>query len=102
MKSCYLGYNAVQLHAAYFMLVSYLPHSSTLKIEATCSSETSVDFQQTTRRYIPEDTTPQLKYLFSVFYPKGREGTRYRSWLRHYATNRKVMGSLPDEVIWKY
>jgi hypothetical protein len=26
-------------------------------IEATYSSETSVDFQQTTRRYIPEDET---------------------------------------------
>jgi hypothetical protein len=26
--------------------------------------------------------------------------TRYRSWLRHYATSRKVAGSIPDEVIW--
>jgi hypothetical protein len=26
-------------------------------------------------------------------------GTRYRSWLRHYATSRKVAGSIPDEVI---
>jgi hypothetical protein len=25
-------------------------------------------------------------------------GTRYRSWLRHYATSRKVAGSSPDEV----
>jgi hypothetical protein len=25
-------------------------------MEATCSSETSVDFQRTTRRYIPEDS----------------------------------------------
>jgi hypothetical protein len=24
-------------------------------MEATCSSETSVDFQRTTRRYVPED-----------------------------------------------
>jgi hypothetical protein len=24
--------------------------------------------------------------------------TRYRSWLRHYATSRKVAGSSPDEV----
>jgi hypothetical protein len=30
---------------------------STLKIEAICSSETSPDTQQTTRRYIPEDCT---------------------------------------------
>jgi hypothetical protein len=32
-------------------------YSSTLKIEATCSSETSDDFQWTTRRYIPANIT---------------------------------------------
>jgi hypothetical protein len=34
-------------------------HYSTLKTEATCSSETSVDFQRTTRRYtrFPKDVT---------------------------------------------
>jgi hypothetical protein len=31
--------------------------SSTLKMEAICSSETSVETQQTTRRHIPEDDT---------------------------------------------
>jgi hypothetical protein len=29
----------------------------TLNVESTCSSEVSVDFQRTTRRYIPEDRT---------------------------------------------
>jgi hypothetical protein len=29
----------------------------TLKMDAICSSETSVDFHRTTRRYIPEDST---------------------------------------------
>jgi hypothetical protein len=38
-------------------LVSCLVHSFTLKTEAACSSETCVEFQQTTRRYIPEDRT---------------------------------------------
>jgi hypothetical protein len=33
--------------------------SSTLKMEAICSSETSVATQQTTRRHIPEDGTLQ-------------------------------------------
>jgi hypothetical protein len=28
-----------------------------LKMEAICSSETSVEFQRTTRRYISEDST---------------------------------------------
>jgi hypothetical protein len=31
-------------------------------------------------------------------YLNQRRGTRYRSWLRHYATSRKVAGSNPDEV----
>ena len=26
-------------------------------------------------------------------------GTRWRSWLRHYATSQKVAGSIPDGVI---
>jgi hypothetical protein len=36
------------------MLVSSLAYSSTLNIKA-CSPKTSVDFQRTTRRYIPEE-----------------------------------------------
>jgi hypothetical protein len=35
---------------------------STLKMEAICSSETSVDFQRTIQRYTPEDCT--LQFLF--------------------------------------
>jgi hypothetical protein len=34
---------------------SCLVYSSKLKMEATCSSETSVDFQRTTWSYFPED-----------------------------------------------
>jgi hypothetical protein len=40
-----------------FTLVSCSAYSSTLKMEAVYYSETSVDFQRTTRRYIPEDGT---------------------------------------------
>jgi hypothetical protein len=39
------------------MLVSYSAQSSAPKIEATCSSEASVNFQRTTRRYIPADSS---------------------------------------------
>jgi hypothetical protein len=46
-----LGYNRL---ATYFILVSCLAYSSTLKIEAKCSFEMSVDFRLTKRRYIPE------------------------------------------------
>jgi hypothetical protein len=40
----------------FFMLGSYLSYSSTLKMEAMCSSKTSVNFYRTARRYIPEDS----------------------------------------------
>jgi len=32
----------------------------------------------------------------------GVGGTRWRSWLRHCATSRKVAGSIPDGVIEKF
>jgi hypothetical protein len=38
-----------------FKLVSWLTYTSTLKMEETRCSETSVDFQRTARRYISED-----------------------------------------------
>jgi hypothetical protein len=43
------------LLALSFILVSYVAYASTLKMEATYSSETLVDFQWTTRRYISEN-----------------------------------------------
>jgi hypothetical protein len=41
-------------------VVSFSDYSSALKIEATFSSETSIDFQRTTRLYIPEDGTVHI------------------------------------------
>jgi hypothetical protein len=43
------------LLATCFTLVSCFTYSSIQKIEARISSETSVDFHRTTRRYIVED-----------------------------------------------
>jgi hypothetical protein len=40
-----------------FTLLSCLAYS-TLKMEAMCFSEMSVDFQQTTWHYIPDDNPP--------------------------------------------
>jgi hypothetical protein len=34
-------------------------------MEATCSSETSVDFQRTARRYIPEANTPNISVVIA-------------------------------------
>jgi hypothetical protein len=48
-----------QSSATCFTLVSCLACSLALKMEVTYSSEMSVDFQRTTRRYIPEDRTLQ-------------------------------------------
>jgi hypothetical protein len=45
-------------------LVSGLAFSSILKLEATCPSETSVDFERNTRRYIPEERTLQRKCFY--------------------------------------
>jgi hypothetical protein len=46
-------YSACHLLTCWFLL----KFSSTLKMEAICSSEMSVASQQTTRRHIPEDVT---------------------------------------------
>jgi hypothetical protein len=55
------------LPAACFMPVSFLVHSSTLKMEGTSSSETSVNFQRSTRHYRPQDRTLQWQvYWFKV------------------------------------
>jgi hypothetical protein len=42
------------LLVACFMMFSCFAYSWTLKREVTCFSETSVDFQPTTRYYVPE------------------------------------------------
>jgi hypothetical protein len=40
--------------------------SSALKMEAVCSSETSVETERTTRRHIPEDDTLQYCNMFNL------------------------------------
>jgi hypothetical protein len=46
-----------------FILVSFSAYS-TLKMEATCSSETLVDFRWTKRRYIPQDRALDIHISF--------------------------------------
>ena len=43
-------------------------------------------------------TERNAEYSFS-FTAEVKRGTRWRSWLRHCATSRKVAGSIPDGVI---
>jgi hypothetical protein len=58
------------------MMISCLAFSSTLNMETKCSSETSVDFQRTTQRHVPEDrilSLPSLlkkKLNFKVIYER--------------------------------
>jgi hypothetical protein len=52
-----------------------LAYFSALKIEAICSSETSIDFQLTKQRYIPENNTLQgsICYEFPKHMPLENE-----------------------------
>jgi hypothetical protein len=52
-----------------FTLVSSSPNWP-LKMEAICSSETSVNFQRTARRYNPEDNTLYFCFLLSEIPPE--------------------------------
>jgi hypothetical protein len=47
------------------------------------------------------DETPECVSLSTNIFLKSHSmdgGMRYRSWLGHYPTSRKVAGSIPDEV----
>jgi hypothetical protein len=48
-------------------LVSCLTYFSALKMQATCSSETSVNLQWTSLRYIPEDRNLQVGFFSYSF-----------------------------------
>jgi hypothetical protein len=56
--------NRWQAEPSAFMLLSCSTCSSTPKMEAAYSSETSVHFQRTTWRYIPEDRTLNKSLYF--------------------------------------
>jgi hypothetical protein len=53
------------LAAVVVLPASCLAYSTTLKMEATCTSETSVDFERITRRCIPEDRIVLISSLRS-------------------------------------
>jgi hypothetical protein len=55
MKMAAERYFEISVEFACRVLVSCLAYFSTQKMEAACSSETSVDFHRTRRRYVPED-----------------------------------------------
>jgi hypothetical protein len=50
-----------------FTLGSFSPYSSTIKIQAICFSETSFDFQRTTRRYNPRRQNCSKLHSFILY-----------------------------------
>jgi Kef-type K+ transport system membrane component KefB len=58
-----------------FTLVSCSAYSSALKMEATCSSEMSVDFQRTIRHYIPEFRTLFIPLFFTYVSERQKKQT---------------------------
>jgi hypothetical protein len=56
------------------MLVSFWAYSSTLKMEAICSSETIVDFHRAACRYIPEER---------IIHKQRCESLKSRSYIFH-------------------
>jgi hypothetical protein len=69
--------------AVCFILISYLAYSSLLKTERIFSSETMINFNRTTRHYIPEDNTLEWSKMllqtvaFFVFVTTKRWGWHY-------------------------
>jgi hypothetical protein len=59
------------------MLVSWLACSSILAMEATFSSEMSVDFRRATLQYIPEVGTRRYRWFPSHFPVKLQKALRY-------------------------
>jgi hypothetical protein len=93
------------------MLLSCLAYSSTMKIDATCSFETSVDIQLTKPRYIPEERTlcnhrsENLKsqtFMIVVLFA-GFEDSQRRLWrMPSSGTQRRVIRWLSTEVSEEY
>jgi hypothetical protein len=53
----------------------------------------------TSRQGYKIGTSEVCRNIKMLAYPNLERGTRLRGWFRHYATSRKVAGSIPDEVI---
>jgi hypothetical protein len=64
-----------------FTLVSCLAYSSTLKMEATCSSKMSVHFQWTTRQHIPEDSTLHENLFSSSQIDRQSDFNKCHAWM---------------------
>jgi hypothetical protein len=82
LVSC--GFLSWPLLTTCFMLIPCLTYSSTLKIEATCSSEMLVKLQRTSQRYISEGRTLHTHQYEDV------------------RSNSYIPSALGDMFIWKF
>jgi hypothetical protein len=79
---------------AAFTLVFCPAYFSTLRMESICYSETSVDFQRTTRRYIPEDSTLHNYRCGSLKYYKLRDVHLVNATTASQRLNQRFQGCL--------
>jgi hypothetical protein len=85
------GYMALYLTRWYRLPVFAELISSTLKMEAIFSSETSVETQRATRRHIPEDVTA-CRFSLNLFLPPWR-------WRRYFPPKRQLKLNGPHGII---
>jgi hypothetical protein len=98
-----LAYRRADCSACYLLHAGFLLGlSSTLKMEATCLFEMSIDFQRTTRRYITEDRTQLEDFVISGGQVHRQSVYRWRSvavreiqsyckWSLHFETFIAIM-----------
>jgi hypothetical protein len=119
-RNPYEANNKRRLFAAFIIPIYCLAYS-TLMMEATCSSETSVDFQMITRRYSPEPPVwgPQISYsrdldmrfswkwlcrflsygIYLWLLPVSCWCIRYWSWKRRVRPKRHLIFNEPHDVV---
>jgi hypothetical protein len=77
------------------MLAARLAYSLTLKMQTVRSSETSLKFYRTVRRYIPEDNTPHSQSCQNLEYSVVSLCRAVSDWLK---TNQFVLAPTPSRI----
>jgi hypothetical protein len=99
---CMVCYTVV--HVLCYIILSHLSyvnedilHSEWLYIHVVCTHVVTLTYSwDNFNNSIPHSKLQQETVLRRPIYLWGMQ---WRNWLRHYATNRKVSGLIPDEVI---
>jgi hypothetical protein len=79
-----------------FKMSQHLVHVENFKHWLTLRALRKVNACKSDKTMCLWQSVPCTFFLVST---KLGRGTRQRSWFRHYATSRKVTGSIPDQVI---